>query len=40
VTGVSGTRVSWGSGSNVQAAFDRCRAGGFRCSDPIGGCVE
>lgn len=39
-TGHTTNRAGWASGDNVEAALRRCRANGFTCKQPIGGCVE
>jgi hypothetical protein len=36
--GRRGSRVRYGTGESPKAAADQCRLGGFRCSDPAGGC--
>ena len=39
-TGRSSNRAGWGSGGDVDTALKKCRAYGFTCKQPIGGCVE
>jgi Domain of unknown function (DUF4189) len=37
---IGNTRASvrYGTGETPQAAADQCRIGGFRCTNPVGGC--
>jgi hypothetical protein len=39
-TGRSSNRAGWGSGGSIEAALKKCRAYGFSCKPPIGGCVD
>jgi hypothetical protein len=39
-TGTSSNRAGWGSGGSIEAALKKCRAYGFSCKKPIGGCVD
>jgi hypothetical protein len=39
-TGTSSNRAGWGSGASIDAALKKCRAYGFSCKKPIGGCVD
>lgn len=39
-TGRSSNRAGWGSGGDVDTALKKCRAYGFTCKQPIGGCVN
>jgi hypothetical protein len=39
-TGRSSNRAGWGSGGDVDTAMKKCRAYGFTCKQPIGGCVD
>jgi len=39
-TGRNSNRAGWGSGGDVDTALKKCRAYGFTCKQPIGGCVN
>jgi len=39
-TGRSSSRAGWGSGGSIAAALKKCRAYGFACKPPIGGCID
>jgi hypothetical protein len=39
-TGRSTNRAGWGSGGDIETALKKCRAYGFTCKQPIGGCVN
>jgi hypothetical protein len=39
-TGSTARRAGWTSGPSSENAYNRCRASGFSCKTPIGGCVE
>jgi hypothetical protein len=39
-TGHTTNRAGWASGASTDAATKKCRADGFTCKAPIGGCVE
>jgi Domain of unknown function (DUF4189) len=39
-TGSKSNGVRWGSAATVEGALSSCRAGGFACRPPIGGCVN
>lgn len=39
-TGHSQNRAGWGSGGDVATALKKCRAYGFTCKEPIGGCLN
>jgi hypothetical protein len=39
-TGTNASRAGWGSGGDVDTALKKCRAYGFTCKPPIGGCVD
>jgi len=39
-TGRSSNRAGWGSGGDIETALKKCRAYGFTCKQPIGGCVD
>jgi hypothetical protein len=38
-TGSARNRAGWVSGDSVDSVLSKCRADGFRCKTPIGGCV-
>jgi hypothetical protein len=38
--GHSANRAGWGSGGSIDEALKKCRAYGFACKPPIGGCVD
>jgi hypothetical protein len=40
VSGNSRRGVTWGSGNAVAQALAQCRKGGYRCNNPIGGCID
>ena len=39
-TGSAVNRAGWASGDSIDAALKKCRGNGFKCKQPIGGCVE
>lgn len=39
-TGSTTNRAGWASGDSIEAALKKCRSNGFKCKQPIGGCVE
>jgi tetratricopeptide (TPR) repeat protein len=39
-TGSARNRAGWASGDSIEAALQKCRGDGFRCKQPVGGCVE